>query len=277
MRCRFLAILTVSICLFTINFGCGGGGGGSKTIAPTGSGTGIGTGSGTGSGTYTGPATPGPTGTGTMAAGDTWYAYGVPDGHDGSNPWPIVVFFHGGNVEATDGLDHGLLAAKQQNFIYIAPNSTGTDDYYGSPIKSWDWNNDTENIAECIKHAVYTWNTDLLRIYVIGHSLGSTMNVVFSTGPECGKVAAMSCFCATWPWPTDDPVEYGGGTERKVPALFSSQDGDGNFGATLSLQSIFDSNGHTTTFQDDSARLSGHTYDYQKIIDAYEWMSAYSL
>ncbi len=248
--------------LYFIATGCGGSG-----IASTGTGTQSST------GTYTGPATPGPTGTGTVQVSNTYYAYAVPAGHDSSAPWPMVVFLHGGGCDALQGLDHGSLAANQRSFIYIAPDSTGEDPYGTGTVKSWDWQNDQANITECMLDARDTWYIDLDRVYVVGHSLGSTMNVVYSTGPDSARIAAIGVFCLTWPW---QGQVYGGGSPRKVPAYFSSQDGDGNFTATQDMEQTFNGYGHTTTFYDDPY-LSGHTYDYQKIIRAYDWMKDFSL
>ncbi len=126
------------------------------------------------------------------------YILHVPPSYTGQEPWPLVIFLHGGGGNAQGAAStYGLSAeADQEGFIVVYPNGTGV---LRDRVLTWNAGhccgyalenlvNDVGFIRALIDKLQSQLNIDSKRIYATGHSNGAMM--AYRLGAELSDVLA---------------------------------------------------------------------------------------
>jgi predicted esterase len=214
----------------------------------------------------------GGTGTGKHTLANTHYWYHVPKSYSGKAT-PLVIHCHGAGSSADREIKLFIEASEESGFIAVVLKSVGQ-----TYILS-----EGANLVALREDCQKKWNIDNKRIYMTGFSAGGVITIFFNTTSESQYIAAMGIWNSPYQpqnfvWrPRNEAEEKDAENVRKLPAWFSSNSGDPNFQSCQRWAKFFEDRGHKTTFTDESARLSKHTYDRTTVKECFAWMSKFSL
>ncbi|MBR0683581.1 phospholipase [Roseomonas eburnea] len=128
-------------------------------------------------------ARPGQDGTGTMAIGGPPGTRGgaslyVPEYHEPSRPWPLIVALHGGSGDGRAFLWNWLREARSRGCILLAPTATGRTWSLQDPAQ------DGANITRLVAQVAKGWSVDPSRMLLTGMSDGGTFSYLHGLGAE---------------------------------------------------------------------------------------------
>lgn len=102
----------------------------------------------------------------------------VPESHDGSEAWPLVVALHGGSGNGADFLWSWLREARCRRFLLLSPTSRGPTWSLQAPEQ------DGHALREMADWVSSKWNVDRERILLTGLSDGATMTLLVGLGDD---------------------------------------------------------------------------------------------
>jgi dienelactone hydrolase len=178
----------------------------------------------------------------------------------------MVLFCHGTSDYPEYNIDEWQPAADAKGFVWIGLKSADFNGPY--------WSSDEmPTVTAVVNDAVTRWAINTKRIYMSGYSGGGGFTVTTCTSPTGQVFAAMACFCNPYdPWHLDFDSN-----PNKIPCYFATNAGDYNYDAGPAWRDYFAAKGHPSRFKDETGRVSGHIYDAQSALDAYNWMYRYYL
>ncbi len=102
----------------------------------------------------------------------------VPESHDGSQAWPLVVALHGGSGNGSDFLWTWLREARSRRFLLLAPTSQGA---------TWSLDDpgvDGSVLVRTTEWVSSEWNVDARHVLLTGLSDGATMTLLAGLAPD---------------------------------------------------------------------------------------------
>jgi phospholipase/carboxylesterase len=102
----------------------------------------------------------------------------VPESHDGSEAWPLVVALHGGSGNGSDFLWSWLREARCRRFLLLSPTSRGSTWSLQAPEL------DGQALRLMTDWVASKWNVDREHILLTGLSDGATMTLLVGLGAD---------------------------------------------------------------------------------------------
>jgi phospholipase/carboxylesterase len=102
----------------------------------------------------------------------------VPESHDGSETWPLVVALHGGSGNGADFLWSWLREARCRRFFLLSPTSRGSTWSLQAPEL------DGHALCQMTDWVAAKWNVDREHILLTGLSDGATMTLLIGLGAD---------------------------------------------------------------------------------------------
>jgi len=102
----------------------------------------------------------------------------VPESHDGSEAWPLVVALHGGSGNGSDFLWSWLREARCRRFLLLSPTSRGSTWSLQAPEL------DAHALCQMTDWVMSKWSVDSERILLTGLSDGGTMTLLVGLGAD---------------------------------------------------------------------------------------------
>ena len=102
----------------------------------------------------------------------------VPESHDGSEDWPLVVALHGGSGNGSDFLWSWLREARSRRFLLLSPTSSGSTWSLNAPER------DARALREMVRWVGSEWGLDPERVLLTGLSDGATMSLLVGLGSD---------------------------------------------------------------------------------------------
>jgi polyhydroxybutyrate depolymerase len=111
------------------------------------------------------------------------YLLYVPAAYDGQEAWPLVIDYHGYNVDGAfqKSVDRMDVAADAARFLIAYPDGLIVDDPFDGPGSGWNFDgliaqhDDVDFTSKLIDHVMEDFMVDPARVHATGWSMGSQM------------------------------------------------------------------------------------------------------
>lgn len=120
----------------------------------------------------------------------------IPKGYTPQQPWPLVVFLHGGGGDENNYMAQNVVqpAADHYGYLVVSPNGRGPDSSY---LKE---NGGEKDVMDVLALMQKYYNLNPKRIYLTGHSMGGLGTWTVGIH-NCDKFAALASMAGTRPTP----------------------------------------------------------------------------